>query len=118
MRVETFEIESAGTIIELALAEDVHDRGDITNAATIDADATADVHVVARQSGVLSGAVLLNPVYQTLAARCPDSVPCEVSLHRTLLDSCVLLPPLADEQWLMFVDITLHCQVAAFAVPF
>lgn len=81
MRVETVGIESAGTIIELALAEDLHDRGDITSAATINAGSTADVHVVARQSGVLSGAVLLNPVYQTLAAKSPGSMACEVSLH-------------------------------------
>jgi nicotinate-nucleotide pyrophosphorylase (carboxylating) len=81
MGVETVEIESAGTIIGLALAEDLQDRGDITSAATIDAGTTADVQVVARQSGVLSGAVLLNPVYQRLAARSPGRAPCEVSLH-------------------------------------
>lgn len=80
MPVDTFGIESADSLIALALEEDLKDHGDLTSQATVPAHATATVDVVAREDGTLSGAVLLNPVYRTLSEHVPESPPCDVRL--------------------------------------
>lgn len=46
---------AAAMLIELALAEDLRDVGDLTSQAIIDAELTAEIDVVARKSGVLAG---------------------------------------------------------------
>lgn len=75
-------LKSAELLIELALQEDLQTAGDLTSLATVPADALADVDVVAREAGVLSGAVLLAPIYAALCRR--QNLPTEsvgVSLH-------------------------------------
>ncbi len=62
-------LQSADTLIEMALAEDLMDQGDLTSQATVPADRQAEVNVVARESGRLSGAVLIERVYDALCRR-------------------------------------------------
>jgi nicotinate-nucleotide pyrophosphorylase (carboxylating) len=49
------ELASARPLIELALAEDFGERGDLTSLALIPAEAVGAAQVVARQAGVLAG---------------------------------------------------------------
>ena len=49
------EAENAGTLIDLALAEDLGQVGDITSTATIPSQAQGRAHLVARAPGVLAG---------------------------------------------------------------
>ncbi|RUL89282.1 carboxylating nicotinate-nucleotide diphosphorylase [Tautonia sociabilis] len=56
---------NAESLIELALAEDLGDLGDLTGKATIPEDATGSSRFVARQEGVLAGL----PVVRMLADR-------------------------------------------------
>ncbi len=49
------ELAAADALIDLALAEDLGDRGDITSEATIPADARGDGRFAARQPGVVAG---------------------------------------------------------------
>jgi len=74
-------IDSADALIELALAEDLQDRGDITSRAVIAASEQSEVHVVAREPGHLCGAVLIDRVYAALARRQQTSESCQVQLH-------------------------------------
>ena len=62
-------LQSADHLIQLALDEDLDQRGDITTAAMIPPNATAEVRIVAREPGVLAGGVLIECVYQALAKR-------------------------------------------------
>ena len=62
-------LQSANRLILLAFEEDLQDVGDITSAATIPAAKRADVKVVAREEGVLSGGILLDRVYRALEKR-------------------------------------------------
>ena len=62
-------LQSADVIIGLALDEDLHDVGDLTSQATVPIDAVAEVNIVAREAGVLSGGVLIAPVYDALCDR-------------------------------------------------
>lgn len=55
-------------IIRLALAEDIG-RGDITTAATVDADAVAIAEVLQKQAGVVCGLPLLERIFQALDPR-------------------------------------------------
>lgn len=51
-------VATSGTVqplLELALAEDLADIGDVTTESIVDADATAQGRIVARRSGVVSG---------------------------------------------------------------
>ncbi|MEO2035336.1 MAG: carboxylating nicotinate-nucleotide diphosphorylase [Planctomycetaceae bacterium] len=80
MAVDTKGIESAERLIEMALEEDLQERGDLTSHATIPESAVATVNVVAREVGALSGAVLMEPVYSALKARMPLSDRCNVHL--------------------------------------
>ena len=73
-------IESTAMLISLALDEDLQQTGDLTSQATISESATATVEVVAREAGVLSGSVLIAPVYQALAERMPSQALCSVQL--------------------------------------
>ena len=63
------ERHAAQVLIDLALAEDLRDAGDITSTALIDASARGVVAVVARENGVLSG---LPVAEQVMAAVDPD----------------------------------------------
>ena len=49
------EARNAGTLIDLALAEDLGQVGDITTTATIPSQARGRAHFVARAPGVLAG---------------------------------------------------------------
>lgn len=49
------EIRCADALIEMALAEDLGDRGDLTTHATIPAWARGEAHLIARGPGVLAG---------------------------------------------------------------
>jgi nicotinate-nucleotide pyrophosphorylase (carboxylating) len=80
MPVDLTGIESAAMLIALALEEDLRERGDLTSQATISESATATVEVVAREAGVLSGSVLIAPVYLALANRMPSLALCDVQL--------------------------------------
>lgn len=80
-------IDSADALIELALAEDLQERGDITSRAVIAESEQSEAQVVARESGRLSGAVLLERVYSALARRQKSSTACQVQLHLSDGDS-------------------------------
>ena len=80
MAVDTKGIESAGRLIEMALEEDLQERGDLTSKATIPESAMATVNVVAREGGSLCCAVLIEPVYSELDDRMPLSDRCNVQL--------------------------------------
>lgn len=62
-------LASADHLIELALIEDLQQQGDLTSQATVPPEATATVNVVAREAGVLCGAILIPRVYAALCAR-------------------------------------------------
>lgn len=62
----TSEQAAAETLIELALAEDLASAGDLTCAALICANEQAAVQVVARKTGVLSGATIGRRVFAHL----------------------------------------------------
>ncbi|MEZ6132977.1 MAG: carboxylating nicotinate-nucleotide diphosphorylase [Planctomycetaceae bacterium] len=77
-------LASADHLIDLALVEDLQQSGDLTSKATVPADAVATVNVVARETGVLAGAVLIDRVYSALCRHqgCDaDSVQVTVHCH-------------------------------------
>lgn len=57
---------AARVLIELALAEDLGDTGDLTCAALINSEDQAEVQVVARTSGVLAGSPVGRQVFEKL----------------------------------------------------
>ncbi|MFV0445902.1 MAG: carboxylating nicotinate-nucleotide diphosphorylase [Planctomycetaceae bacterium] len=63
------ERRSAQTLIDLALAEDLSQLGDVTSATLIPAEARGTVQIVARQRGVLSGLPLASMVFQQVDPR-------------------------------------------------
>lgn len=74
---------SADILIRMALDEDLSEQGDLTSQATVPQNAFAEVNVVAREAGVLSGGVLIERVYAALCRRLQvpaDSVAVEVHL--------------------------------------
>ncbi len=90
MTVTSAAVESAMPLIALALDEDLQQRGDLTSQATIPLSATADVIIAARDRGVLSGTVLIEPVCAALAERMPDLAPCTAEIMLT--DGATLEP--------------------------
>jgi len=75
-------LASADHLIELALAEDLQQHGDLTSQATVPSDKTASVNVVAREEGFLAGVVLVDRVYVALCQQqgvAVDSV--QTTLH-------------------------------------
>lgn len=66
------------TQVQSALLEDLGRRGDITSAATIPAQHTANLHIVARESGVLCGLALARLAFTTLDA--------QIQFHSDLAD--------------------------------
>ena len=66
--ISTAALSAADKLIQLALAEDLEDRGDLTSQATVPPHATAAVNLVARENGILSGSVLIKRVYAALCA--------------------------------------------------
>ena len=78
-------ISSAESVIQMALNEDLADHCDITSAATVPQATEATVNIVARETGRLSGIVLLPLVYRKLCER--DSVPTDtVSIDLKMAD--------------------------------
>ncbi|MGD9857957.1 MAG: carboxylating nicotinate-nucleotide diphosphorylase [Planctomycetaceae bacterium] len=71
------EAAAAARLIELALAEDLGDRGDITSQALLPPELTGKVNIVARAEGVISGV----PVGE-LVLRQVDAV-CQWESHRS-----------------------------------
>jgi nicotinate-nucleotide pyrophosphorylase (carboxylating) len=63
------EERAARTLIDLALAEDLQARADLTSDALIDPQAHAAISVVARQAGVLAGGPAAALVFQILDAQ-------------------------------------------------
>lgn len=59
---------AAGQLIELALAEDLADIGDLTSRTLVDETASAEVVVAARRPGVLAGLPVVAVVYSRLDA--------------------------------------------------
>ena len=68
VEISTAALATADKLIQLALTEDLDERGDLTSQATVPPNTTASVNVVARENGVLSGSVLIARVYETLCA--------------------------------------------------
>lgn len=58
---------AAEKLVDLALAEDLQDAGDLTSHALIDASQTGEVEVVCRQGGVLAGGPIAALVFQKLS---------------------------------------------------
>jgi nicotinate-nucleotide pyrophosphorylase (carboxylating) len=73
---------AAKLLIELALAEDLRDRGDLTSQSTIPAELNASVNLVSRERGVLCGAPLIPLVFEQLES----NVRCELFVQ----DSSIL----------------------------
>lgn len=73
--------DSAQALIQMALAEDLSEAGDLTSQATVPADASATVNIVARDSGRLAGGVLIERVYAALAACEQSEQAVEVSVN-------------------------------------
>ena len=72
------EQQAASRLIQLALDEDLGDRGDVTSLSLIPAEQTGTVHIVCRQNGLLAGLPVAQQVFQSLdptvkfQPRCPD----------------------------------------------
>ncbi|HIE99444.1 MAG: carboxylating nicotinate-nucleotide diphosphorylase [Fuerstiella sp.] len=81
--ISTAALSTADQLIQLALAEDLDDRGDLTSQATVPPHATAAVNLVARENGVLSGGVVIERVYAALCAMQ------QVSADTVQVTSCV-----------------------------
>lgn len=84
VEISTASLAAADKLIQLALNEDLEERGDLTSQATIPPNTTASVNVVARENGVLSGSVLIARVYETLCAMqqlSADSVQVTMCVH-------------------------------------
>ena len=75
-------LQSSDTLIAMALDEDLGRRGDLTSLATVPAEAVADVNIVAREDGALSGVVLVERVYTALLERQgADASDVQVNVH-------------------------------------
>lgn len=84
-------LKSADGLIHLALDEDLQDRGDLTSQATVPDEVVAEVNIVAREDGVLSGGILIARVYEALCQR--DHAPSDqVSVAIHMADGSVLKP--------------------------
>ena len=59
VEISTAALAAADKLIQLALAEDLEDRGDLTSQATVPPKSTAEVNLVARENGVLSSSIPL-----------------------------------------------------------
>ena len=70
-------LAAAEVLVELSLAEDLRDVGDLTCQSTIPATLTAEVQLVSREQGVLSGIAILPLVFQKL----PGAVQTEVHVE-------------------------------------
>ncbi|HIF00276.1 MAG TPA: carboxylating nicotinate-nucleotide diphosphorylase [Fuerstia sp.] len=66
--ISTAALIAADNLIQLALAEDLDGRGDLTSQATVPPHATAAVNLVARENGVLCGGIVIERVYAALCA--------------------------------------------------
>lgn len=75
---------AAERLIAAALEEDLHDVGDLTSQALIDADATGSVDIVARAAGVLSGMPIAPLVFSKVDAR--------VTIEERIPDGTLLSP--------------------------
>ncbi|MCR9198143.1 MAG: carboxylating nicotinate-nucleotide diphosphorylase [Planctomycetaceae bacterium] len=73
--------DSAQALIQMALAEDLSDAGDLTSLATVPADVSATVNIVARDAGRLAGGVLIEQVYSALDHRNRQETSVEVRVN-------------------------------------
>jgi nicotinate-nucleotide pyrophosphorylase (carboxylating) len=71
---------AAVSLIEIALTEDLRDRGDLTSLSTIPEELSASVSIVSRENGVLCGAPLIPLVFQNLNSRMAMSSQVSVDL--------------------------------------
>jgi len=62
-------LAAADSIIQMALEEDLQERGDLTSQATVPAETMAKVNVGAREAGMLSGTILIPRIYAALCER-------------------------------------------------
>lgn len=67
-RFTTAERRAAQTLIELALAEDLGDTGDVTSRTLIAPETQATVQIVARRDGVLAGLPIVDWVFAQLSS--------------------------------------------------
>ena len=82
--------ESADHLIRMAFEEDLSQAGDLTSLATVPADASATVHVVAREDGFLAGSVLVSRVYEALNERDVNASAVQIDLQKQ--DGSSLVP--------------------------
>lgn len=73
--------DSARALIQMALTEDLCSAGDLTSLATVPAEASATVDIVARDSGRLAGGVLIERVYAALNERTPSDEAVHVTMN-------------------------------------
>lgn len=78
------ERDAAARLIDLALAEDLGDRGDITTKLMIPPTASGTVHLVARQSGRISGLPIMALVFAQVDPR--------VTIRERTHDGALLTP--------------------------
>lgn len=69
----SFDYEKVHTLVKLALVEDIG-NGDITTELTVPADMSGRMRFVSRQSAVIAGLVLVEPIYRELSRQ----VQCEL----------------------------------------
>ena len=69
------QLAEAQTLIDLALAEDLGDVGDLTSLSVISPAATGRVNVVARESGIVAGLPILKMVFSAI----DKNVDCKIS---------------------------------------
>ncbi len=71
------EVAAAAALIELALAEDLGEQGDITSQALLPAEATGRVQIVAREAGIVSGLPVGELVLEKVDASCDWASHCD-----------------------------------------
>jgi nicotinate-nucleotide pyrophosphorylase (carboxylating) len=70
-------LDNVDTLIDLALREDLSERGDVTSLATIPADTTIRGTITAKAEGVIAGLPLVKTVYQRIDPSVSVQLYCE-----------------------------------------
>ncbi len=68
---------AADSLIRMALAEDLDERGDLTSLSTIPADMSATVNLVSRQNGIVCGTPLIQRVFRELQTDAQVDINCQ-----------------------------------------
>ena len=68
-------------LIELALAEDLGTRGDVTTAALVDPAAMATAHFVNRKAGVVAGLEIINQVFEQTVIPAQAGIQIKIDHH-------------------------------------